>query len=316
MTCARTLATSLFLLLALAPFARADGISLSTFSVTPNTIYPASSGALATTTTITLAFSQRVHASIAIEDASGTPVRMLYTSASVMTPSPKVWDGKDDSGAVVAPGIYTIVIAASTSTLTFADTSHTVTVALSASTTERAPAFALQSYSLPLALGWNLLSVPVAPADARAASVFASSSVDAVWSYDPGDPSADASGWLVYDSAHPELSTLTAIAPGAGYFVHASSTGVLNISGTLFAPDAVPPSRTLIGGWNLVGSYATSSEYIDSAFATIGWAGLEYLALWKLDPVSKSFVLPSMVEPGDAFWIFLDAPHTYAPADL
>jgi hypothetical protein len=178
------------------------------------------------------------------------------------------------------------------------------------------PAFTTQSYTLPIAAGWNLLSLPVVPASSAIANVFASTSADAIWTYDPSDPSADASGWLVYDPAEPQFSNLSTVSVGEGYFVHASSTSSLTVSGALFAPGTTPPSRSLTSGWNLVGSYASSSEDIDDAFASIGWAGLEYTALWKLDAPSQSFVLPSAVNPGDAFWILLDAPHTYAPADL
>lgn len=178
------------------------------------------------------------------------------------------------------------------------------------------PAPIAQTYTIPLASGWSLISTPVALADARASSVFASTTADAVWSYDPSDANADASGWLVYDPAHPELSNLSDITTGEGYFVHASSTSALSVYGSLYAPGSSPPSRSLASGWNLVGSYASANEPIDDAFATIGWAGLEYLSLWKLDAASQAFVLPSSVGPGEAYWILLDAPHSYAPANL
>jgi hypothetical protein len=313
---ARTLATVFFAVLILAPYsARADGITLTKYSVAPTTIYPsATSGALATTTTITLGFSQRVKASITIEDATGAAVRALYSSSGVTTPTPKVWDGKDDHGAVLAPGAYTILVSAATSTLSLSDSSQSVTIAAPPVLTP--PPFPAQQYTLSLVAGWNLLSTPVVPSDARVASVFATTSADAVWSYDPSNPAADSSGWLVYDPAHPELSNLASVAPGEGYFVHASAPGSVSISGALFAPGVTPPSRSLAGGWNLVGSYAASSEDIDSAFASIGWAGIEYTSLWKLDAASQTFALPSAINPGDAFWILLDAPHTYAPANL
>lgn len=317
MTRARTLGISSFVVLTLASScAHADGIALTKYSVAPSTIYPAASigSTLATTSAIALGFSQRVRASITIEDASGAPVRALYSSSGVTTPSLKIWDGRDDHGALLPDGVYTILIAAATSTLALADSSQTITIAEPPKAA--LPSFPAETYTLPLASGWNLLSVPIVPADARPAGLFASSSIDAVWSYDPGDPAADPSGWLVYDPAHPELSDLPSVVPGAGYFVHANASGSLSVSGALFSPGAPPPSRSLTAGWNLVGSYATSSEDIDSAFATIGWAGLEYTSLWKFDAATESFAAPDSVNPGDAFWILLDAPHTYAPADL
>ena len=135
MTAARTVAISIFALLALAPLsAYADGISLTQYTVAPATIYPGTTnGGLATTTTITVGFSERVSAHITIEDSTGSVVRSLYSSNGVTNPTPKVWDGTDSGGAVVAPGVYTIHISASADTLSLDDTSQRVMVALAPS---------------------------------------------------------------------------------------------------------------------------------------------------------------------------------------
>lgn len=313
---ARTLATLTFVLFV--PFvalAQIGNISLSKYTVAPTTIYPsAMSGGVATSTAITIGFNQRVKASITIEDSSGTSVRALYSSTGVTTPTPKIWDGKDNGGVVVAPGIYTILVSAATTTLMLTDNSQQVTVALPPVLTP--PTFTVQSYTFPLLAGWNLFSTPVTLENSNATSVFASTSADAIWSYDPSDVNADPSGWLVYDPAHPDFSNLTNVTPGNGYFVHALAPGSVTFSGSLFVPGLTPPSRALNAGWNLVGSYASSSTSVDSAFATIGWPGLEYTSLWELDAALQTFSLPNSVNPGDAFWILLDAPHIYAPADL
>ena len=107
MTAARTVAISIFALLALAPLsAYADGISFTQYTVAPATIYPGTTnGGLATTTTITVGFSERVSAHVTIEDSTGSVVRSLYSSNGVTNPTPKVWDGTDSGGAVVAPAL-------------------------------------------------------------------------------------------------------------------------------------------------------------------------------------------------------------------
>ena len=296
----------------------AQAVTLTSYSVTPTTIYPSGGASLATSTTITLGFSTRVKVSVKAISASGTSVKTIYSSTGVTNPDPKVWDGTDSSGSIVAPGIYTIQIAATstaTSTDSLFDQSKTVTVALAPDLPEAAPEFAPQNYSLPIVAGWNLLSLPVTPTG-NAAATFSDPSIDAVWSYAPDDPDA-IGGWLVYDPAHPEISNLQSAIPGEGYFVHANENGMIECTGTpILAPGETPPSRALSAGWNLVGAFATSSEDIDSAFASLGWAGLDYTALFALTPGSPSFYLPTSISPGDAFWIFLPTAKLYAPSNL
>jgi hypothetical protein len=314
----------IFLLLALAwlaPLAsRAEALSLTAYTIAPETIYPsaAASSSLATSSVIDIALSARAKVSIRLLDASGAAVRTLYSSAGVTNPEPKLWDGADAAGAFVAPGAYTVEIAATstaTSSETLLDASRAITVALPGAG-EPPPDFDTQAYSVLYSAGWSLLSLPVIPSDPEAASVFAGPGVESVWSYDPAAPGA-VGGWLVFDPAHPELSTLAQAAPGAGYFLHARANGALAGAGApFFAPGMPPPARALAAGWNLVGSFATSSESLDDAFASIGWAGIDYTALFTLSPGTSSFGLPSAIAPGGAYWIFTAAPGTYVPSDL
>ncbi|OYT62137.1 hypothetical protein B6U67_04805, partial [Methanosarcinales archaeon ex4484_138] len=53
-------------------------------------------------------FSEPVDAAIRIENTTGI-IRSLYTSSSKVTdPTPKMWDGTDDGGNIVADGIYQV----------------------------------------------------------------------------------------------------------------------------------------------------------------------------------------------------------------
>ncbi|MEK7114129.1 MAG: PKD domain-containing protein [Patescibacteria group bacterium] len=136
---------SLFALVILFPaFAHAaDPPTLTTYTVSHGTIYPgatAESG-LATTTTIDIAFSEQVRASIKILSSSGIKVKQLYPSSGsssdpVTNPTPKIWNGTNTAGATVSNGTYTIFISATStaSNLTMSDSSKTVIVASSDST--------------------------------------------------------------------------------------------------------------------------------------------------------------------------------------
>lgn len=117
--------------------------SLTTYTVSHDTMYPgatADSG-LATTTSIDTAFSEQVKVSIKIMSAGGTTIKSLYSSSSVTNPTPKIWDGTNTAGARVDNGAYTILISAtSTATsLPMIDASKTVTVASSGSSGSSGP---------------------------------------------------------------------------------------------------------------------------------------------------------------------------------
>lgn len=117
-------------------FAYADGVPvLTTYTVSPDTIYPASDPGLATTTAIDTAFSEQVKVSIKIMSASGSLIKSLYSSSAVTNPAPKTWDGLNTVGARVDAGTYTVLImATSTATgLSMSDSSKTITVAVPSS---------------------------------------------------------------------------------------------------------------------------------------------------------------------------------------
>ena len=111
----------------------AEPPALVTYTLSHDTIYPSASvaSALATSTTIDIAFSEAVKTSVKIVSSSGELIKSLYTSSSVTNPTPKTWDGTDSTGARVALSTYTILISA-TSTASGAvmtDASKTIRVA-------------------------------------------------------------------------------------------------------------------------------------------------------------------------------------------
>lgn len=114
-------------------FAHAAAPTLTTYTVSHDTIYPsaAADAGFATTTSIDTAFSETVKVSIKIVSAGGATIKSVYSSSSVKNPDPKIWDGTNTAGAIVSNGTYTILISAtSTATsLTMTDSSKTVVVA-------------------------------------------------------------------------------------------------------------------------------------------------------------------------------------------
>ena len=123
-----------FLILAifLPAFAHAAPPTLTAYTISHDTLYPSATpeSGLATTTSIDIAFSESVKASIKILSSSGSMIKSLYSSSGVINPAPKVWDGTNTAGAFAADGTYTILISAtSTATgLPMTDASKTITI--------------------------------------------------------------------------------------------------------------------------------------------------------------------------------------------
>lgn len=243
------------------------------------------------------------------------PTLWADTFASAVYGGPNdVW-GRSWTAADIDDPSFGIVFSAINTDMTGGHEARVNSISVAVTYSVPTPIPASRDYMISLQKGWNLISAPITPENELISETFTDPNIDSVWSYDPSNPEAD-SGWLVYEPKHPEYSNLESVLPGYGYFIHASSTGSLSFSGSLFAPGTAPPSRSLVPGWNLVGAYVPDTDDVDNAFATIGWAGIEYTSLWKLNPYMQTFGLPSIVNPGDAFWILTDAPHIYAPADL
>jgi hypothetical protein len=86
------------------------------------------------------------------------------------------------------------------------------------------------SVDIPLKAGWNLISLPLIPADTSIASVLApiAGKYTSVWSYYPTPL------WLLYDPARPGMSPLdlTNIEPDVGYYIYMTQDAVLTVSGS------------------------------------------------------------------------------------
>jgi hypothetical protein len=137
-------------------------------------------------------------------------------------------------------------------------------------------------FEIPLYKKWNLISVPFVLLDNAPEEVFKDTpGVESVWTYDP-ENCADSGDWCVWSSGEMP-DNLNSIDPGWGYWVMEKEDpdgdcamsctegdvaclgkcGVsewLTIGGSLFSPRELPPSRSMLKGWNLIGYYGTSWE--------------------------------------------------------
>ncbi|RZN32829.1 MAG: hypothetical protein EF813_11580, partial [Methanosarcinales archaeon] len=119
------------LLLGMSTAVASDSPALAAYTITNTTIEPPQ------TTSIDVAFSEYVSATITIENASGDLVNELYSSSKVKNPNAKTWDGTCTNDAAVPDGMYTVNVTgvSITTGLSVINTSETITVVTSGGTT-------------------------------------------------------------------------------------------------------------------------------------------------------------------------------------
>lgn len=127
-----------------------------------------------------------------------------------------------------------------------------------------APVSSTAEFEIPLATGWNLISLPLIPADPSPAAILAgiAGKYEAVYAYDAtsSDP------WKVYSPDAPAFANdLVALTVGQGFWVRMRESATLRVSGQ--QPDYV--EIDLQPGWNLIGLPAGESLFVGEAFSAI-----------------------------------------------
>jgi len=168
------------------------------------------------------------------------------------------------------------------------------------------------SWKINLNAGWNLISIPVIPADTSIQSVLFDQLYDSlpggyeyvVWSY---QYNGNQNTWL--RSRRTGYGDLDYIEPGHGYWINLTGAAVLYGYGDKFIEAQTPPSMTITNGWNLIGHYGllTLSDY--DALRSLRLGTTQYYSYVGTN-ISNQFY------PGEAYWIaatFLpdkEAPYT------
>ncbi|MBI4173301.1 MAG: lamin tail domain-containing protein, partial [Candidatus Aenigmarchaeota archaeon] len=163
-----------------------------------------------------------------------------------------------------------------------------------------------QTFSITVQPGWNLISLPLQPADAAIANVLGGISYDKAMTY-------YSSTWQVHEPANPGASTLTSIDAGKGYWIRATASGTLTVTGTA----AANLSISLEPGWNLIGYPSLVARDISTGLASIAGqysSVMTYsaaLSAWKTyNPDFAEFSDLTAFEPGKGYWIDMDSSAT------
>ncbi|MBC7258580.1 MAG: right-handed parallel beta-helix repeat-containing protein [Chloroflexi bacterium] len=159
--------------------------------------------------------------------------------------------------------------------------------------------------SIPLAAGWNLVSVPVVPHSTAITDVLASIAgrYAIVHTWD-----AAAQGWRTYNPAlPPEASMLHSLDEKTAFWILLTEAATLTVDGT-------PPAttdQTLFAGWNLVAYPFATARPVAEALASI--AG-KYTVVWAYyadEPQPWKHYSPAApfgndlaeMEPGRGYWV-------------
>jgi hypothetical protein len=157
-----------------------------------------------------------------------------------------------------------------------------------------------QESALSLGTGWNLISIPVQPADKKISSVLSSieGKYQAIYAYNT------ASG--EYQSYTPGSSsnTLTELNAGNGYWIYMDQPASFSVNGS-----AASREINLVTGWNLAGYNSTQEADVAAA---LGAAAGKVSALYGFDNSANSYkgYVPgeenelTRLSPGRGYWIF------------
>jgi hypothetical protein len=135
------------------------------------------------------------------------------------------------------------------------------------------------AFGYAVAKRWNLLSLPVAVADARVSSLFP-------WATVPAYRYAGASGYAPAES----------LEAGVGYWVRSDSARMISIDGTARGSDTLHVSA----GWNLVGSISLPVAAADIRSNPPGMATSRFFGY------QGAYAFADTVLPARAYWVKAD----------
>ena len=158
---------------------------------------------------------------------------------------------------------------------------------------------------LDLRAGWNMMSLPLIPADSSIEQVLAGidedTTVEFVWAYD-----AQSNNWTSYSAA--SGGELEEMVDGKGYLLKTDSTGTMTVSGYEDV-DLIetPRAYDVYEGWNLIGFKYTgnmnSSEYLGNVATSTD----------RLYGLNGELEMDEDLTPGQGYWLAVSQEGTIYP---
>ncbi|KXS43576.1 MAG: fibronectin type III domain-containing protein [Methanohalophilus sp. T328-1] len=158
---------------------------------------------------------------------------------------------------------------------------------------------------LDLRAGWNMMSLPLIPADSSIEEVLAGidedTDVEYVWAYD-----AQSNNWTSYSAV--SGGELEEMVDGKGYLLKTDSTGTMTVSGYEDV-DLIetPRAYDVYEGWNLIGFKYTdnmnSSEYLGNVATSTD----------RLYGLGGELEMDEVMQPGQGYWLAVSQDGTIYP---
>ncbi len=184
---------------------------------------------------------------------------------------------------------------------------------------------ATSTHSIPLSVGWNLISFNVHPFDTSIASVLSSisGSYDLVYAWDATGAHSASGNWVMYDpNVPPFLNTLDHLDETMGFWIHMTAADVLEVTGLVPVTTEIQ-LYTNADGWNLVAYPSNANHSLPEVLRDNG-VGTDFILVyaydasnpppWKMfDPNLPPFLNDlTMMTPGFAYWVKVVEIHTWS----
>jgi hypothetical protein len=184
-------------------------------------------------------------------------------------------------------------------------------------------------YSIPLNIGWNLISIPLVPEEDNTSINFVfdseiSENAEFLWEYKYDEnqgmnvwkynvPSEEGSSWTS------DISRVQSIIPGHGYYIKMSNESEVYQNGNRFygieGPVPQPPQIILTPGWNLIGHYGM--EIVDKTDEINDLSGGILTDLADITLLDENAYSTAVLVPTKGYWAFITGQDNiwYAPSD-
>ncbi len=168
--------------------------------------------------------------------------------------------------------------------------------------------------SVPLNLGWNLVSLPGEPADTSIDAVINVDEVSQVLTYDP----TVEGGWLAAVRVNGSFEgALTMIDAKRAYLVYTTSVAPLKVDIPPLADGELPPSIMVYKGWNMIPSASLDAAFpkrdIDDYLSGVEWSRGYYYANGRLTGFTPGTSDDELVQKGRGFLIYVTEDGTLVP---
>ncbi len=169
--------------------------------------------------------------------------------------------------------------------------------------------------SIPLNLGWNLISLPGEPADNSIDAVINVDEVSQVLTYDP----TVEGGWVAAVRVNGSFEgALTMIDAKRAYLVYTTSVAPLKVDIPPLDHGVVPPSIMVYKGWNMIPSASVDAAFpardIDDYLSGVKWSrGYYYDSNGRLTGFTPGTSDDELVQKGRGFLIYVTEDGTLVP---